>query len=451
MRKLFSIYLVISTVTAVFTSCVHSDDNEAIINPYSALTSFSIGSFRVYTPSLTAEGKDTLLSKTAIGSLYPFAINQNERTVFNTDSLPFGSDVSRLTIGISCDGAAYIYNDSTNIYDLISSSDSLDFTSPRRILVASTDGEYALEYSARVNVHLVDPELMYWKKMNPAAVATPERALVHDGKLFVYGRQKDGAIALTTVALEGETEWSDVSTIALSATADIAAIQIFNNKFYVVADGTLYSSEDGETWESAASDNITKLLAASDSDGRMWAVKDDSIAYSTNGNDFIATEAVPQDFPLYNISAISYPLTTNYNITRNMLIGYPTAQNSEPKVWSMLSTEESWVEYRPSGNGEYNCPSLADLSVIRYDGALFAFGSAGKFAGEEVEAFSTLFKSPDNGLTWHAIKSKLELPEEMRGSTAPYAAVVDENNRLWIVSGGNTPTVWCGIINRLLF
>ena len=88
---------------------------------------------------------------------------------------------------------------------------------------------------------------------------------------------------------------------------------------------------------------------------------------------------------------------------------------------------------------------------MRYDGRLFAFGGAGTMAGSEVKAFEYLYLSGDNGLTWRESAGiRVQLPKELQGSAAPFAAAVDGNNRIWIVSGDTVPT-WRGGINRLLF
>ena len=117
----------------------------------------------------------------------------------------------------------------------------------------------------------------------------------------------------------------------------------------------------------------------------------------------------------------------------------------------MFSTEERWVQYEHLGDGSYNCPALAPLSVVRHDGRLFAFGGAGTMDGDEVKPFEHLYISNDNGLTWkESAGIRVQLPEELEGSAASYAATTDSDNRIWIVSGDTVPT-WRGRINRLSF
>lgn len=455
MKRYLSALLTICTVALTATSCFDDDDDTTVIYPYAALKSFSIGSLKAYTRSTTAEGKDTLLSTTVNGYLYPFAIDQKNRVVYNPDSLPLGTDVSKVTTGVSCDGIAYIYeeNDSVQMYNLLSSSDSLDFTTPRRLLVASTDGNYALEYTVSLNVHTVDPDAMYWEKLQPAPQVQPKRLLPFDGKMLLIGLMDDGTPASSFATIEEGIEWSSTVVLSLPETADLEAVQHFGNTLYVTAAGALYTSSDGENWNKAnLAGNIEKLISASAAEGKMWAVVDGCLAYTTDGTSFVTVGDVPKDFPLHNVTSAVYPIVTNNNIIRSVLVGYPNVESKEPCVWSRLSVEDGWMQLIPSGGTEFSCPALHSLSMLRYDNRLLAFGRAGNADGTSIKAFSVLYFSRDNGLTWEPYDNgKMALPEALRGVDAPYASAVDAEQYLWIVTGGDNPSVWRGIINRLAF
>lgn len=454
MKKFLPIYVTLIATLFIASSCMDDDDNNTIIYPYSALKSFSIGNIRAYYNDVTNEGKDTVLKATVIGANYPFIIDQKNRMVYNSDSLPVGSDISKVTVGVSCDGIAYFYVDSTNTYETFSSSDSLDFTKPRRLLIASSDGSTASEYTVQLNVHKVYPEQMYWKAVSSPLMYAPKRAIATENTLKLFGLNTDGSAVLSERPINETGEWNTPETISIPQSANIEEIQHFNGIFYVTADGKLYTSEDGKNWAATSSaGNFTKLLSSSDKENKIWAIKNDSIAYSADGIDFITVCAVPDGFPLHNISSTVYPLATNPEIIRTVLIGYPDdANESNPTVWSRLSTEQGWVQYSSSGSKEFDCPSLRPLSVLRYDGSLYAFGGEGNVNGTNIKAFESLFVSQDNGLTWFVNDKKLfKLPAELLGSTAPYTSVVDNDNHLWIISGGDTPSTWQGRINRLSF
>lgn len=448
MKKYTATYLLLS-IALLLSGCMEDGSEEFTINPYVALRSFGISSVNVYSTTQLSNGNDTTLVSLVNGTLYPFVIDQKSRMVYNPDSLPYGSDLTKLLINVSSDGIAYLYNDSTEIYDPVSSSDSLDFSRPRKLLVAAMGAPYAQEYSVTVNAHKADPNKLFWEKLPASPIEKPLRLLMLDGTMMLFGNNADGVLLVTKAQEDNSAVWGDVNEITtLPATADVDAMLSFNGLLYATADGALYSSVDGVEWnkQDAA---VSTLLVASQQDARLWAVCNGDIAYSTDGVTFTAMQKLPEGFPVYNISATTYPLATNPFITRYMLIGYPSQEAATPVVWSKLSTEDKWVQYEYLGDGSFDCPALSPLSVLRYDGRLFAFGGAGTLAGNELKAFEYMYISSDNGLSWHlSTGSNLQMPKELLGSTAPYATAVDNENRIWIVSGDTQP-LWRGCINRL--
>ena len=450
MKKNLATYLLLCTAF-LFGACMEDGSEEFEINYYAALRSFGVDSVIVYSTTKLSDGSDTTLIKYVNGESYPFVIDQKEKTVYNPDSLPYGADPAKLTVNVTSDGVAYLYNDSTDVYDLISSSDTLDFSSARRLLVAATGGLYAQEYTVTVNVHKVDPEKLQWEQLSLSPIEKPLRLIEHNGKMMLFGNNAQGALLVCSTGIDGAVEWSEaVELSTLPLAADVAAMLSFNGALYATADGVLFSSIDGVEW-SSLDVSASALLAASVEDNKMWAVVDGNIAWSADGENFTAVEALPAGFPTRNVSGNCYPLATNPFITRYLLIGYPSDEAAAPTMWGKLSTEDKWVQYEHLGDGSFDCPAIKPLNVLRYDGRLFAFGGAGTMAGSEVKAFEYLYLSGDNGLTWRESAGiRVQLPEELEGSAAPFAAAVDGNNRIWIVSGDSVPT-WRGGINRLLF
>ena len=135
-----------------------------------------------------------------------------------------------------------------------------------------------------------------------------------------------------------------------------------------------------------------------------------------------------------------------------MAIGYSSeTMNGNVTVWSRLSSEDKWVCYDNADNA-FPCPALKGLSVVRYNGYLYALGGAGVVDGNGVDAFASFFVSKDNGIVWKRNESFYQrLPEELAGSDAPFAVAVDSGNCLWVMNAGEDGGVWKGIINRLGF
>ena len=101
---------VLNIITSLFitacivTSCLGEDTGEYDFSTDASITAFSIkDSIVTYYPATTANGKDTTLSFGVLGSDYPFVINHNEGLIYNQDSLPIGTDVSKVVVNITAD------------------------------------------------------------------------------------------------------------------------------------------------------------------------------------------------------------------------------------------------------------------------------------------------------------------------------------------------------------
>lgn len=442
------------TMMLAFTSCLETDGELAVkYYPYAMLRSVSIGNIDSKYIIKASDGSDSTIIKTVKGENYPFAIDQDKCEAYNVDSLPVGTDITKVATDINCDGIAYLYVDSLQKYELFVESDSFDFTNPMRILVSATDGSYSREYKISLNVHTLDPNQLYWNKMavNPAASSASVRMLAKDETLYLFGCDAEGNVTLSTAATSASAAWESKSVSGLPLSPTMNSLVQYAGNFYIVADGKIYASADGEDWESVACEaNVATLFAASDKDNVVWAVANDSLAYASNVADgFTTVQPVAANFPLNDLSSIIAPLRTNMNINRYTLIGR-ASQGAQPQVWSRLSSERKWVNYSPSSYNTKLCPSLESLVVFPYDDKLYAIGGKGTAAGAEVGALNAIYISRDNGLTWEASgENGPSLPAELVGVDAPFTAFVDGDGNIWLAVCGENGAIWRGRMNKL--
>lgn len=453
MKRNLATYFALFSLVFVAISCGSSDEEEYELSPYAMLKSFSLGNIRSAYPSFTSTGEDTLVLKTVQMTAFPFTINQVTGEVYNNDSLPFATNISKVVTQFSVNGVASIYVDSLDSYEHFSSTDSLDFTSPRKVRIYSEDAEFYKDYTIKINVHQVDPELMVWNKYPAVEGLVPVRVVEANGAMFLFGKDSNGAVAVASTALEGVPAWETALVSGLPADADISTIQLFNGALYAVAGGNVYTSADGAVWTLSASDTgAVAIVGASEDDGKLWIAGSQGVLWSEDAATFTVNEALPEGFPLYGVSLASYPLNHNKKIVRYMLVGYTAEDKSgEPAVWSKLSTEAKWTNYKNEEN-KYECPALEGLSVVRYDNYLYAVGGAGTVNGREVAPFNSFYISKDNGIAWKVSTGFYQrLPEELVGNDTPFAVAVDSNNFIWIINSGTEGGAWKGIINRLGF
>lgn len=452
MKKNLSIYFVLLFSAFSILSCSSSEEEEYVLSPYAFIKSFGIGDIKSAYPSYTSAGEDTTVIKTVSMGTIAFTINQLTGDIYNNDSLPFSTDVTKVVVKMSVEGVPAIYVDSTDTYDNISTMDSIDFTTPRKFRVYAGDAAYYKDYTVAVNVHQVEPEKMVWTRYPAVVGVTPVRLLEREGDMFLFGMNENGTTVVAATAMDAADAWSCADVVGLPAGA-LGTITAFGNNFYAVCAGDVYCSTDGKAWDIIATGTgAVAIVGASDEAGELWIAGEQGVLRSTDGVAFNVVETLPQGFPLYGVSAVSYPLSHNRNITRYMLAGYTTAaKDGSVSVWSKLSNEDKWVCYDNDGNS-FPCPALKGVAVVRYDNYLYALGGAGTVGGSDVNAFSSLYVSKDNGIVWKENTDFYQrLPKELVGNNAPFAVAVDSKNYMWIINAGENDGVWKGIINRLGF
>ncbi len=456
MKKIFSLCLMTMATIMLFTSCLETDGALAEkYEPYAVLRSVSISDIDTKYIIKGEDGKDSTIVKTVKGENYPFAINQETYEAYNVDSLPVGTDITKVATRISCDGVAYLYVDSLQSYELFVESDSFDYTTPLKILIASTDGTYAREYKISLNVHTVDPNQLYWNKIaaTPSESCASVRMLQKDDKLHLFSCDDEGNIALSTMSAFNSEAWETTPVVGLPQSSNMNSLILYAGKFYIAADGGVYSSTDGAAWENVpCAANVATLFAASDKDNAVWAVANDSLAYTSDvTSGFTFVQPLVTKFPLYDLSSVILPLRTNLNINRYTLVGRVSQDTqSQPQVWSRLSSERKWVNYSPSSYNTKLCPALESLVVFPYDDKFYAIGGKGTVAGTEVEALSAIYVSRDNGITWEAADDKgPSLPAELSGVDAPFTAFVDGDRNIWLAVYGENGAIWRGRMNKL--
>lgn len=452
MKNKLAIYFSLLMMMLVVSSCFKDDDGTS--NPYAYIKSFGIGDITSSYYDVTAAGKDTMVVVTISGSAYPFTIDQASGNIYNNDSLPYATNVTKVTMKMTVEGVATMYVPESNSYEYFTTEDSLDFTNPRLFRITSLDGTYSKDYTISVNAHQVQPDSMAWNKVSAVSGLVPEKAIEFNNRMYVFGNSAGNVPAFVSTALGADVAWSDMENVSgFSSDVDFSTLHLFNDTLYVLSNGDLYASADAVAWQPVLQGNeLIAIVGASDIDGYLWLANDEKIYRSVDGASIEEIGSLPAGFPLYGVSTVSYALSHNDDIIRYMLVGYSDKeQNGAPKVWSKLSTEKGWVEY-VNTNNTYSCPALENLSVLRYDNNLYAFGGAGKAEGDEVAAFNSFYISRDNGIVWKApLGFYQRLPKELKGEDVLFVATVDSDNYMWIITPDESFGAWRGIINRLGF
>ena len=379
----------------LMTSC--KKDDEVVKSSEVALLSFSIKGLRT--------GANTVIS----GSSVLFSIDQTQHIVYNSDSIMFGADITRVLVSVSADGNVCYLNSAGN---LCSIEDSIDFTNPVTFRVISYDEQFTRDYTAKINVHRVDTKKTAWRQQEGVGflALTEQKSFVKGNRLYVIGIDADGVYRTCSATLGNSFDWTTTECTGIEGAG--LSVLFMDNKFYLNTNAGLYCSDDAITWA---------------------AVTDET-----------SVDALPESGIGRDVAWFCQPLKTNPDIKRSIFIAAAEETDAYAQVWTKLSTEEEWGRVVPQTDNVYGCPNLKSLAVIQYAGNMYALGGARDGAGKVKLA---TFESRDNGLTWKQNDTTFNLPQEERDENDCSFSAATDGEYVWLVwSNGK---VWRGRWNGL--
>lgn len=454
--KFLTIISSLLIVALAFTSCLHGHDQSDITYPSnSSITAFTMGNIEsTYTKVI--DGKDSTITATVTGVNYPFSIDQLNHVIQNVDSLPYRTNVSKVAVEITADSDYILYTKEGK--EIVwSSKDSLNFEQPIEFKVVAYDMSVGIPYLVRINVHQVDPEAMAWTSMNTNFNGTQmvrQKAVTFKQHIYVFSEQED-QVAVTSTSINDGRNWSDLVALDIAEKADYSTAMSWNDTMYIIADGKLYQTTDGSSWEAVQEVPALSNLVANfetDKGKQLMAINQEGTTFieTKDGLTWFEAGTVPADFPRKNLSFTSYPLPSNQDLERIVVVGQ---NDNKPYniTWSRLSSETSWGDNGPS-KIEYACPNLDMLAIAHFDEYLYAFGGDGLLNDSDIPGFKYFYRSTDQGIHWKAVKEDILFPTEFtdlyNNASGNFSYTVDENNYLWIM-WSNSSNVWRGRINKL--
>ena len=435
---------------AAMLSCVSClTDNTVSETPQAAITSFTIGYYNVRFHDINYHRRDTVVNVREGGVMYPMTIDQLNNRIYNADSMAYGSDLKKVTSSVYGTGTiGYIYDDEPDLLHFWSAYDSIDFTRGLKFMVISSDGTFARSYDVTVNVRKVFPDSLLWRADDTGnfPVLTGIGSVVRNDSIFCFGTDTLGVPSVSVRSITAGS-WNGANNLTgITEDGWNHRVTVCNGTFYTVCAGSLYGSQDGISWNSVRS-GVSGLMNSADDYGQLWAISQDSnIIRTEDMTEWTTVQKVPANFPDSASVLFSYPLATNSNLSRTVLVGL-SDDSVSASIWSIISGDTVWTNVDTPADKKISLPAADYLSVIRYDGSLFGLGQG-------LDGFR---QSLDNGITWYYCDSYAEdesswnrymqLPAALKGSDCGFAAVTDSNGFIWIMTDDGQ--VWRGAITRL--
>lgn len=257
LRKI-AISLVAIPALAAFVACNEKYEPVEVSISSAAVRSFSLSA------------NDSVLAN--LDSVF-FSIDLVKGRIFNADSLPAGTRVTKLVPVITTlEGASLIElkvtrnnNTDTTYNYLTNSTDSIDFTNPVTLRVVSPDGTTERNYTITVNVHNTVADSLAWgdnEAMSlPTTFARPDeqRTARRGDDLFCLTRSGSqycmaahiGSINDLNGAEMNPSAWTK-QAVTFQFTPQVASLSATDDALFILSDaGDLYRSDnDGRTWQS---------------------------------------------------------------------------------------------------------------------------------------------------------------------------------------------------------
>ncbi|NPD91032.1 DUF6242 domain-containing protein [Xylanibacter muris] len=443
-------------------SCLDKDENEFTLYDDTAITSFGISAADIYKYTKASDNKTDSMyveSSTEVAR-YPFNIDHVKGLIYNTDSLPKGTDATKLLCTYSTinNGIPYIVDEKTDSMRILSATDSTDFSFPRRVDVFSSDFTSRRTYTIKVNVHQEVADSFKWSRMADVpdfAAMDAVRCVYMDGKVFVAGKNAGNTYIYYTSLTDGNS-WTK-SNIVLGSTAYDNMVAANGNIWFL--DGTaIRKSPDGECLETVAEvPSIRKLAGGNSKELYALSHEGNMMKSSDGGNTW--TEDIIDDknslLPYSDMSCCVTKASFNKETDYILIAGsrdteiYPEEKTSH--VWRKIINKESgdtdkWSYIPFDSSNLYPMPRISNLSLIPYGNSFLAFGGAG-IGGCDIPAYSTIYESRDWGITWKK-NSIYHYPADFDKNSSSLAVTVDSNSNIWLICSG-TGNVWRGRLNRM--
>lgn len=427
--KFLPLIAVLFAATSIMTSCLDNDVEQITYTSETSITGFSLGTLNINRMGKDKNGLDSPYVDTLDCSNYPFTIDQINRIITNKDSLPVGTHIDKVITSITYDAGMLGYTPKGSDNDTIwTSTDSIDFTDPVEFKVYAYSGVEGKPYKVTINVHKQEPDTISWKKFDNSfsdrSLLSEQKAVYANGKVYVFGKNGNGThIEYSDVSDDNPKPWvkitdnvpADIDTYSATAWAgNIYFLAGTNSKQLYKLDVTTDNIEISHV--GLNTDTFEKLIGGNDVKNELYAVKENK-SCKFNGTTWEETGANP----FSNLQG-NYPIFTNtiqasYNskiTTTIALCNSSKAANDTVLVFSYMSNEANKGEW-VSRAQNLPLPNLENVTMIYYDGKLYAFG--GGYG--EIKPFSQFYCSTDNGLCWRPVTECMAFPAEVPDPEKP--------------------------------
>ena len=457
----------LSATLMLLTASCSSSDNNITPSDQVGITAATFGTLR--RQSTTGSSYSTYVPSSAT---HPIFIDHIKGEIYNPDSLPVRTIPSKILLTLS------FKNNSSGVLESVEkkdsfaqtyySTDTLDFSKPRKIRVTSSDRAHSRDYTIDIRIHKVGVDSLKWTRMNVCNQIKVKgkrlitlKALSNDDALYVLAADttmdsSDNVYCSIQVLKTSDgntwtTEYTTPSKIIPYAQFPNfirPTMAVYKNKIYLLYDGQLRCSDN---WNASTPCYLRAILGGFDN--YFYGVNDQKKIEVAKGGDPMTASFIPDDMeemqyvvgdslPYNDYNFIATNLLTDPSMGRAIILANKEndANIKAPDVdkaviWSKIIDDvpQDWCLMTPAWNNHYKVlPHMKYLSATSYADGIIATGG--------YPNVRQLYYSNDWGTTW-AVKSSINVPVDLQ-STAQ-VAIASDYIYLYLI-GGDTGEVWRG-------
>ena len=416
-KRFAASYLIAGTLFATaMTACNDNDNNyqdDYGYTPETMYSSTAVTSFNIKPNSKLLANLDSVF----------FTIDLNRGIIFNADSLPKDTKITKLVPNIGTSGSSKIeliingskvMKDTTLVYTT-SSTDSIDFSANVMLRVTSLNEKYTGNYQIKVNVHKVKPDSLHWNEIAWKGIPgnpVEQKTVVKGESVYTFIKSADGykVWIQDTPGADGE-----VKPISFPSSLDTKSVVAGEDMFYALStDGLLHTSQDGVDW-TAQGVHLYHIYGAYD--GHILAVKKDGDRYFHTTYPHTGTDTeVSADCPISGTSPLVEFENKWMANPLALTIGGRTSNGTlTGATWGYDGTRWAKVSAAPI-DGAYQGMALFPYFTFRKSATSWKvteFATLFALGGVNQQGYNThrVFISRDQGLNWSEADELLTLPD----------------------------------------
>ena len=414
----FLAIIAIFGIGILVTACNAKDDEPSSGSNYVSTESVAVTAFSLKPDIRIMKNLDSVF----------FSIDLEHGVIFNADSLPKGTNITKLVPNISYPSSVTsatiemtggTHREGTVNY-YANANDTIDFTGNVILTLGSSKDGIQKSYRLKVNVHQEDPDTVYWDTKGttalPSRLSDPkEQKTVGNGKEVVtLIEESDGSYTVAKTTDIFAANWTR-QTFSPAFTPVIHTLTVTpSGKYHMLdSEGNLMESEDVMSWQQLEGGWYEiigmygdVLIGTSQQQGALHM--------KTWPSGAIPEMQLPEEFPLKGFSA-PIEFTNRWTPYPTIVIfgGYPYGANGKSPSWAFDGTQ--WVNI-----AEDALPALEGISVVDYysylnsdtNGLLKEFEVYLAFGGKDINGNinNTVYVSYDHGINWQRAQSYMQMP-----------------------------------------